>query len=124
MSHKNGRKKIKLSLNNESIYIIDLREPIDLRGCSFIFDFGEDDVPERVWKNLLSLKAKNISYFPNVGDSSFADLVGDVEDRRTNDEDFLNFFSKGMEYKYLYPRKGDNMKTLAQCSWIVILHEE
>ena len=124
MSLANESKKIKSSGTNESIYVIDCREPIDLKGCSFIFDFGEYDVSERVWKNLMALKAKKISYFPNVGDSGFAALIDDTEDCRADDEDFMNFFSQAMEKKCLYPRKGDTMKTLAHCSWMVFLHEE
>jgi len=124
MSDQSVSKKMKLDISKESIFIVDARETANSNTRSYIFDFGEVDVPARVWQALMSLKLKKKFHFPNVGDSGFAALNEDIKDRRDDDEDFQNFFSDAMQDVWCYPRKGDTMETPGHCSWMVFLQEE
>jgi len=115
---------MKLGSDKQSIFIVDARETVNSNTHSYIFDFDEFDAPPRVWKELMSLKAGNKFHFPNVGDHGFFALSGETKNSRKKDEDFQNFFRSAMEDKWCYPRKGDTMQTIAQCSWMVFLQEE
>ena len=116
-------KKTKIT---KSMFITDTRPEQDEH--TYVYEFYESMVPPRAWEALMVLEAKGKFHFPNVGDCGYHDLVDNVKDRKTRDEDFQEFFDLAMEDKHDWPRKGstreESMKQLACCSWVVSLVEE
>ena len=112
----------------KSIFITDTRNEGDLGKFTNLYEFDKSMVPDRVWKALMVLEEKGKFNFPNVGDSGYHALVDNVKDRKSDDEDFQEFFNLAMEVEHEWPRKGStreqSMKQLANCSWVVHLVEE
>jgi len=121
MSEENKKRK-QVTLEKESIFIVDLRDNFSHR--TYIFDFDETDVHLRVWTALMALKADGKFYFPNVGDIGYQDLVPDAADRQSKDHDFHDFFEVAMQDEQRFPRAGDTATTKQKCSWMVYLVEE
>jgi len=59
-----------------------------------------------------------------VGDRGYHSLIDNVKDRQIQDEHFQDFFDLAMDEIHEWPRKEstreENMKQLANCSWMVI----
>jgi hypothetical protein len=111
----------------KSMYITDGRSA-DLGTFTYLYEFSENMVPDRVWRALMVLEDKGKFYFPTVGDCGFHALVDNVRHRQLQDADFLQFFNLAMEEEHQWPRKNwtrdDSMMQLAKCSWMVTILEE
>ena len=110
----------------EAIFVMDLREIASHSGLarSYIFEFDETIVNERVWTALMALKSQGKFYFPNVGDSGYQDLVLDATERRGTDQNFQDFVDVAMDNSNRFYKGSDSCQTVSQCSWMVYLVEE
>ena len=119
---KHHKKKKQVTLQKESIFIVDLRENFSNR--TYVYDFDESDVHLLVWTALMALKADGKFYFPNVDDVGYHQLVPDAANRRPFDYDFKDFFDDAMDEQHRFPQAGDTASTPQKCSWMVYLVEE
>jgi len=112
----------------KSIFITDTRNEGDLGKLTYVYEFDKSMVPDRAWKALMVLEEKGKFHYPNFGDSGYHALVDNVKDHKFEDEDLQEFFNLAMEEEHDWPRKGStreqNMKQVANCSWVVHLVEE
>jgi len=120
------KKRKQVMFKKEAIFVMDLREIASHSGLarSYIFEFDETIVNERVWTALMALKSEGKLYFPNVGDSGYQDLVLDPRERRGTDDDFQDFFDMAMDDSNSFPQDSDSCQTVSKCSWMVCLVEE